>query len=149
MAEIHFYHLTSTPVERALPKLLEKALQGGFRSLVLMESEEKVEWMNNILWTYDPNSFLPHGSAKDGNAEEQPIYITASEENPTKANLLVITDGSELEVDESFNRVIDIFDGTNETATQKARARWKKYKDSGHALEYRQQNENGSWVKNA
>lgn len=149
MTEIHFYHLTSTPIERALPKLLEKAMQGGFRSLVLMESEDKAEWMNNILWTYDPNSFLPHGSPKDGNAEDQPVYITAGKENPNKATLLVITDGSEPAIGETIRRVIDIFDGRDETATTKARARWKKYKDNGHTLEYRQQSENGAWVKNA
>ncbi len=149
MTDIHFYHLTRTPLEQALPKLLEKAIQGGFRSVVLMESEEKVEWMNNILWTYDPNSFLPHGSMKDGNTELQPVYLTAKEENPNKANLLVITDSSELDLGRGFTRVIDIFDGNDETSIAKARMRWSKYKSEGHALEYRQQTENGSWVNGA
>lgn len=146
MTEIHFYHLTSTPLERALPKLLEKAVQGEFRSVVLMESEEKVEWLNNILWTYDPNSFLPHGSAKDGNPEQQPIYITASAGNPNKANLLIITDSSAVELSTGFDRVIDIFDGSDVATTAKARERWKKYKAEGHRLEYRQQTEDGRWT---
>ncbi len=110
-----------------------------------MESEEKVEWMNNALWTYDANSFLPHGSSKDGNAELQPVYLTTRQENLNNSTLLVITDSSELETDNGFSRVIDIFDGTNETTVAKARERWKKYKTLGHTLEYRQQTETGAW----
>lgn len=149
MAEIHFYHLTSTPLERVLPKLLEKAVQGGFRSIVRVESEEKAEWMNNMLWTYDPNSFLPHGSTKDGFVEQQPIYITSGEDNPNNANLLIVTDHSEFPSGAAYDRVIDIFDGSDIQLTTQARERWKKYKAAGHALEYRQQAENGSWIKNS
>jgi DNA polymerase-3 subunit chi len=145
MAEIQFYHLTSSPLERALPKLLEKALQGSFRAVVLMESEEKVEWLNNMLWSYDPASFLPHGSEKDGTPEQQPIYITTNIENPNDANLLVITDGLEPEISDKFIRVLDMFDGNNEEQVARARARWKQYKAAGNEITYRQQNENGSW----
>lgn len=113
--------------------------------MVLMESDEKVEWMNNILWVYDPNSFLPHGSEKDENPESQPIYLTAKFKNPNQANLAVVTDGSEIEQYGSFNRIIDIFDGTDTALTAKARERWKKYKALGLNLEYRQQTESGSW----
>src|SRR5437870_3857428 len=73
--KVQFYHLTATPLERALPKLLEKALAGGFRVLLVAESEERIEQLNQLLWTYDPGSFLAHGSRKDGHAEEQPILL--------------------------------------------------------------------------
>jgi len=75
MTAIQFYHLTATPLERALPKLLEKAVAGGFRTLLVDESDARVEQLNQLLWTYDAGSFLPHGSAKDGRAEEQPILL--------------------------------------------------------------------------
>lgn len=149
MTDIQFYHLTSTPLERALPKLLEKALQGGFRTLVLMESDDKVEAMNNQLWTYDPDSFLPHGTAMDGNGAAQPIFLTAKEEHPNHANLLVVTDGSELDFDANVKRVLDIFDGNDETATANARKRWKKYQGEGHQVSYIKQTATGSWEKQA
>ena len=38
MTEINFYHLTFSPLERALPKLLERTLEGGKRALVLAAS---------------------------------------------------------------------------------------------------------------
>ena len=79
MTTIQFYHLTATPLERALPKLLEKAYGGGFTTLLVADSEEYVEHLNQLLWTYDPGSFLPHGSVKDGNVEQQPILLVTAE----------------------------------------------------------------------
>ena len=149
MADIQFYHLLSTSLERALPKLLEKALAGEFRVLVRVESEARGEQLNTELWTYNPNNFLPHGTAKDGFAEEQPIYITAGQENPNNANLLVITDGSKPESFNGFTRMLDIFDGANDDSVTKARARWSQYKNEGHNLTYIKQTSAGGWEKMA
>ena len=40
-------------------------------------SDERVESLNAQLWTYKERGFLPHGSAKDGFAEDQPGWLTA------------------------------------------------------------------------
>lgn len=145
MTDIRFYHLTSTPLERALPKLLEKAREADFRVLVKTD-EETIEELNTALWTYDPASFLAHGSAKDGHGEEQPIYLTASNDNPNGAKLLAVTDGSQPDF-AGFERVLDLFDGSDETSVNAARARWKSYTDAGHELQYWQQTETGGWTK--
>ena len=147
--EVQFYHLLATPLERALPKLMEKALESGFRILILAESEEKTESLNRLLWTYNPNSFLPHGSGKDAHAERQPIYLTYKPENPNKADLLVVTDGSELDELSDFKRVLDIFDGADGDAVSAARKRWKAYKDAGHQLTYIKQTPKGGWQQMA
>ncbi|MCS5608435.1 MAG: DNA polymerase III subunit chi, partial [Alphaproteobacteria bacterium] len=93
MPEVGFYHLLHMPLERALPKLLEKALERGHRAIVLTGSKERAEDLNAALWTYEERSWLPHGSAGDGSPETQPIYLTAEEENPNGADILVAVDG--------------------------------------------------------
>lgn len=148
-ADIRFYHLTATPLERALPQLLEKALGAGFRSVVKVADAKMLDALNIQLWTYNPNSFLPHGSAIDGHAAEQPIYLTTGEENPNGARLLAVTDGSTPAAPESYERVLDLFDGSDETAVQEARKRWKSYKEAGHSLQYWQQTESGGWTQKA
>ena len=50
MAEIAFYHLTRTPLDQALPKLLGRVLAGGGRALVLCGSEERVAALDAALW---------------------------------------------------------------------------------------------------
>jgi DNA polymerase III subunit chi len=147
MTDISFYHLTSTSLDQALPKLLEKALQGGFRAVVRVASETEAERVNGLLWTYNPDTFLPHGTARDGHSALQPIFITAAEDNPNHATLLVITDAVQLESAEAFERVLDIFNGADEQEVDKARARWKHYASQEHTVSYIKQNASGGWEK--
>lgn len=152
MTEVAFYQLRTTRLESALPKILEKALAGGHRALVLSDSEERVAALNAALWTYDPDSFLPHGSARDGNAERQPILLatpSAEEANANAADLLVTVGGVEPATLERFARCLDIFDGTDEEALAAARRRWQARKAEGHAVTYWAQTEGGRWQKEA
>lgn len=141
---IQFYHLTTTPLERALPKLLERAISGGYRVLLAVESDERGEQLNQLLWTYDPGSFLPHGSDKEAQPEQQPILISTSTNPVNSSNLLMVTDGRCVKYS-GFERILDVFDGNDGVATTSARVRWKEYKDIGHELTYFSQNEQGGW----
>ncbi len=149
MTEIRFYHLTRKTLEQALPELLEKTLERGWNAVVMAGSVERVESLTQHLWTYRPDSFLPHGSAKDGSAELQPIWLTDQDDPaPNKARILLLTDGAQTARAGDYERVCEIFDGNDETAVASARARWKDYKTAGHTLSYWQQGERG-WTNTA
>lgn len=147
MSDIGFYHLVRSPLEKALPKLLEKVLESGARAVVMAGSEERVESLAVLLWTYHPNSFLPHGTARDGKPEVQPIWLTERDENPNGATILVLTDGASSEQVERYARCLEVFDGGDAEAVTRARERWRVYKDAGHNLTYWQQTESGGWEK--
>ncbi|MGE0714457.1 MAG: DNA polymerase III subunit chi [Alphaproteobacteria bacterium] len=149
MTDVGFYHLTRTPLERALPKLLEKAAASGRRAVVLAASPERVEALNALLWTYDPGSFLPHGSARDGRPADQPIWLTTADERPNGATLLVLVDGTSSARLSDYERCLDLFDGGDPEAVAAARDRWKAAKAVGHALTYWQQTDQGGWQKKA
>jgi DNA polymerase III subunit chi len=146
MTEIGFYHLLTTPLERALPRLLELGLKAGFRIVVLAGSAERVEHLAAALWSYDDASFLPHGSKRDGRPERQPVWLTDSDENPNRADMLVLTDGAGSARLAEYRRCLDLFDGNDETALAAARERWRRAKEEGHALTYWQQTATG-WAK--
>lgn len=139
MAEIGFYHLLSTPLERALPRLLERALAQGHRIVIRAASPERVDHLNALLWTYDEASFLPHGSARDGTPAAQPVWLSHRDDNPNDATMLVLTDGIEATDLAAFARCADLFDGSDEAAVEAARARWRRARDAGHILTYWQQ----------
>jgi len=147
MAKINFYHLTSSPVGKALPKLLEKVIATGVRVVVQAISDEKVQQLNRELWTYTTKVFLPHGSKEDGYADEQPIYLTAANENPNGATILAIVENAESMEMESFEKCLYMFDGNDTSQLQTARKRWKEYKESGFELIYWKQNPKGGWEK--
>ncbi|NTU76764.1 MAG: DNA polymerase III subunit chi [Alphaproteobacteria bacterium] len=143
MTEIRFYHLTRSTLEQALPELLEKTLERGWRAVVMAGSNERVEALTQHLWTYRQASFLPHGSAKDGNAPVQPVWLTSTDERPNDAEVLFLTDGATSDLLEKYARVCEIFDGNHDEAVAAARQRWKIYKDADHVLSYWQQGERG------
>ncbi len=145
MTDIAFYHLQNSPLEAVLPVLLEKTLGAGKRALVLAASDERVEALNALLWSHNPNGWLPHGSAKDGDAEDQPIWLSTDQENANAASFLFLTDGASSTDLETYERCFDLFDGRDPTAVDAARERWKSLKDTGHQLTYWQQNERGKW----
>ena len=149
MTEISFYPLLHTPLERALPKLIEKVLESGARAVIRTGSAERAEALNGALWTYDADSFVPHGTARDGNAPAQPVWITPDEENPNGADILVLTDGAESAEVASYRRCLEMFDGRDAAAVEAARLRWAAYKEAAHDLAYWQQTEAGGWEKKA
>ncbi len=149
MTEVRFYHLQRTALEQALPRLLEKTLERGWRAVVMAGSEERVEALNDRLWTYSRDSFLPHGSRRDGYAEHQPVWLTCAEENPNGANVLFLVDGAEPREIDAFELCCELFDGSDPAAVERARTHWRTWRAAGHAVTYWQQNANGSWERKA
>jgi DNA polymerase-3 subunit chi len=151
MSRVDFYHLQSKKLEDVLPKLLEKAYGVGKKAVVRVGNVERVEFLNGVLWTYDEQSFLPHGSKKDGAAAMQPIWLTADDDVPNEAEFLFLVDGANAESQEiaKFERVFNIFDGNSSEALEKARAFWKELKNQGVEVFYWQQSANGSWQQKA
>jgi DNA polymerase-3 subunit chi len=147
--EVNFYHLTRSSLEDALPRLLAKTLQAGERAVVMLGSPERVEALNTHLWTHGEDSFLPHGSARDGEADRQPVWLTHLDENPNGAAFLFVADRARSERIAGYKRCFELFDGRDEEAVADSRERWRAYKAAGHTLAYWQQTATGGWEKKA
>lgn len=147
--ELFFYHLDRRTLEDVLPTLLERSLARGWRAAVQAGNEERIEALNTLLWSYREDSFLPHGTARDGPAPAQPIYLTVTDENPNGAQVRFLVDGAEIADPEPYERVVVIFDGRDEEAVASAREQWQAAKTQGLAVSYWQQDENGRWHKKA
>jgi DNA polymerase-3 subunit chi len=147
MTDIRFYHLQQKKLEQALPEILAKALERRHRVAVKAGSRERLEALNGILWAYDPESFLPHGMARDGHEAEQPVWLSTEDDNPNQATVLVLVDGAASAAVEKFDLCCEIFDGNDPAVVLAARERWKDYKDKGFSLTYFQQDDAGKWQK--
>ncbi|AHJ65308.1 DNA polymerase III, chi subunit [Granulibacter bethesdensis CGDNIH4] len=147
MTKIGFYHLTRTGPEQALPQLLGRTLAAGERAMVLCGGPERVAALDTTLWLCPNPDWLPHGTARSGDAALQPIWLTAQDEAaPNGARFLFLIDGTASERLHDYTRVFDLFDGSNEDAVAAARLRWKQAQSAGHTLTYWQQGLRG-WEK--
>ena len=148
--DVWFYHLDRWPLERALPALLEKAVERGWRAAVQASSSQRVDALDAVLWTYDEVSFLPHGTTRDGDVELQPIVLTTGTENPNAAVIRFMVDGTEVLsalAESGYERVMLIFDGNDAEQRAGARRQWAELKKAGHSVAYWQQDGDGRWVK--
>ncbi len=149
MTEIRFYHLERQPMEKILPILVSKAYKNGHKILIKTETNQSVEKINALLWTFTQNSFIPHASEKDGHKPElQPIWITEKNENDNNADLIILVDKAESDLIDEFKLCCKIFNGNLDDVLQDARRSWKEYKDAGHETTYWQQGEKG-WEQKA
>ncbi len=142
---IQFYHLLSTRLEQAVPKLMQSALNANHRILLWCKDKAEEQRISDALWTQNPASFLPHGSATGAHATLQPIVLSAEESPANHPDLLAITHGAAPKNPDDYAKILDIFDGTNDDAVLAARERWKRYKGEGHKLQYIKQQPGGGW----
>lgn len=148
MTEVRFYQLGRRPLEEALAVMLERTLERSQRALVLAASNERVESLAEALWTYRENSFLPHGTAADGQAERQPIWLSTEPKNPNGAKVLFLLEGVEAPP-EDYDLVAVLFDGADAEQLARARRQWTGLKAAGHALSYWAEDAQGRWSKQA
>lgn len=147
MTEIRFYHLRTRTAEQALPEILLKALESGRRVVVKAADDSAATALSEYLWTYAADSFLPHGTAKDGHDPDQPVWITAGDDNPNNANVLITTGGAIPDMPEKYGLCCEMLEDSNPEGVAAARARWKTYKEQGFTLTYWQQTDRGGWEK--
>jgi DNA polymerase III subunit chi len=147
MAEYGFYHLTRTPMEQALPRLLGRVLAAEGRAVVLLASRERLDSLDAALWASADPDWLPHGTPATGHPSYQPIWLTTEDtEAPNGARYLFLLEGMTSTHLDAFDRVFDLFDGRDAEAVAAARERWRAAKAAGHALAYWQQGAKG-WEK--
>jgi DNA polymerase-3 subunit chi len=149
MAEVLFYHLTESTLEDALPGLLERSLQRGWRAVVQAGTEERRDALDAHLWTFRDDSFIAHASDREAWAEEQPVLLTTGEGNPNAAEIRFFVDGAEPADISPYARAVFLFDGHDATQLESARRHWQTMKSEGHDVTYWQQTPDKRWERKA
>ena len=152
MTETLFYHLERRALEEVLPGLLEKSLERGWRAMIRTDSSERSDALDNLLWTYDEQSFLAHAQSGDGDAQRQPVLITVEEENPNSAQILFCVGGAQPSDWRGtplaeLARIVLLFDGRDGRMLAGARAAWKEAKAAGHDVTYWKESPSGKFEK--
>jgi DNA polymerase-3 subunit chi len=148
VTDVAFYHLTRSDLLGALPALLGRTLAAGQRAVVCCGSAAGIAALDKALWECADPDWLPHGTAADGDAELQPIWLATDDAALNGARFLFLVQGAASERLGEFDRVFDLFDGRDPDAVAAARQRWREAKAAGHTLTYWQQGER-RWEKKA
>lgn len=146
--EVWFYHLERSRLEDALPLLLERALAAGWRAFVRSTETARLDFLDDHLWTFAEESFLPHGREDALSPERQPVLLGRSEIRANAAEALFLLDGADEPGDVAgVERVFVLFDGADTQAVAAERERWKALTAAGRAVAYWKQSPNGRWER--
>jgi DNA polymerase III subunit chi len=145
--QVDFYHLTQLPLERALPQIAEKVIATGGRLVIVAGEEAQRAKLDQLLWSFAPESFLPHGQAGGPDDARQPVLIAAAPEAANGARNIALVDGVWRDEALGFDRAFHFFD---EDRIREARLAWKGLAErEGVTRNYWKQNEAGRWEKAA
>ena len=149
MAEVLFYHLTESTLEDALPGLLEKSLERGWRVVVQTGSEERRDALDLHLWTFSDDSFLAHATDRESYRSDQPVLLTTGDENGNDAEIRFLVDGALAPGLDGYKRAVFLFDGHDQAQLERAREQWKQLKAASHQVTYWQQTPGRRWERKA
>ncbi len=134
-----FYYLTRTPLDRALPAIAERVLASGARLAIVADDAEMLGHLDQHLWVYRPDSFLPHGQTGD-----QPVLLCRADAVPSGYANIAYVDGLWRDPASGTARVFYFFTGD---ALDQARAAWRALAATDVERRYWKQDEAGRWVE--
>ena len=138
---VNFYHLDRSPIERVLPNICQSLLGSGERVLIVA-GEEALGRLDEQLWTWSRDSFLPHGRERP---ESQPILLAAEPVAANGARAVALADGIWRDEARGFERAYFLF---GDGGLDGARDLWRRLKaQEGVERRYWKQDEDGRWVQ--
>lgn len=150
MGAAFFYQLSRKPLEATLPLLLGKALDAGWRCLVISPHRARLEALDKQLWQGRPTDFLAHGLAGDKHAPDHPVLLSTDHSGENQAACAMCIDGAPVlpEQVQTYQRTCILFDGSNDQDLNTARSQWKMLTDAGCAAQYWSE-DSGNWQMKA
>jgi len=136
MPQVDFYILqTPNPLEkeRLACKLAEKAWQQNYRVFIYAESSTHAQQLDNLLWTFRQDSFVPHEILMDSVQPTMPIYIGYGSRIATEMTALINLTDTVPDFFFQYQRIAEIVENT-ETAKSLGRERYRFYRDKGLEL---------------
>ncbi len=140
MTKIDFYLLDNDEAqerERTACRLADKAFRQGHRVYMHTDYEADARHLDQLLWTFSPGSFIPHGLHSSNIDPDIPVCLghgTSASPPAGFDDVLISLADSVPEFFSRFERVAEIV-GTGETDKQQARERYRFYRDHGYELQ--------------
>jgi DNA polymerase-3 subunit chi len=117
-------------------RLTEKAYLRDLRIVILSDSIDDARALDDLLWTFNDRSFIPHQLCVDGQSMDPSakVYLTAAAAASPSADLLVNLAARLPDQWERYSRIAEIIDADDERR-RLGRERFKAYRDLKVPLE--------------
>ena len=139
MTQIEFYSVDSDTKAAPFPHLAEvvkRAYRKGQNVFVHAQDRRQAEAVDELLWTQDSKSFLPHQLVDEDPDTRPPIEIGFGQDPTIRPDVLI---NLASEVPLFFSRFHWVFEYAygDEESKEHARSRFKFYRKRGYPLNHR------------
>ena len=144
--QVDFYLLqpdSDLTKELLLCRIVEKAYKLGHKIFIFCASQEYAHNLDELLWTYKPDSFLPHNLQGEGPEPPPPIQIGYTTEPRGFTDILINMSPIYPGFCKKFSRIIEIVDN-DISSKEKSRALYRDYKKQGFNLKTHEINNTSS-----
>ena len=137
MTEVLFVQATVSRMEMRACEIAEHTYAQGQRLQIIAANEEQASRLDDLLWTYKPDNFVPHGLWKSmDNESAQPVVITTRKERVPGIASLLTMDYCPVEMVQQFSKVIHVVVADNQERLEASRRYWTLLKDAGFSLRH-------------
>ena len=136
MTQVDFYILPATEPEAQLNfvcRLTEKALRKGHHIYIQAQNEAQAKALDQLLWEFRPDSFIPHLLVGDDNVEGVPVAIGHTDDCAHHHDVMINLCSHVPDHFSRFERVAEIV-FQQENLLKAKRDDWRFYKERGYAL---------------
>ncbi|GAB4276981.1 MAG: DNA polymerase III subunit chi [Deferrisomatales bacterium] len=137
MSIVAFHEVKGPRWELALCRLVEAAYGRGERLYLWADSEAAARRLDDLLWTFRDEAFVPHGLWQGEARLEEPVAVGWQAGNPNGATCLVLARDAAPEEVAGFPRVLDLAPVDVPELRQAARARYRAFRDAGFDVSFR------------
>ncbi|EKD54944.1 MAG: hypothetical protein ACD_60C00031G0002 [uncultured bacterium] len=133
MPKVDFYILSDTVCFPFACRLIEKIYKQNHRIYVHAENQSDAHTLDELLWTYRDDSFLPHNLYGEGPEPVPPIQIGFNVTPEKHRDVLINLSNAVPPFYTQFMRVLELV-ARNQTAEEKGRERYRFYRAEGFAI---------------
>lgn len=134
MTRVDFYVVSEAGEEARLTvaaRLVDKALSRGHRLYINAQTEQQARRLDEVLWTFRPESFIPHALVcDDSNAA---VVIGWGQEPSNHDDVLINLEYTAPVFFSRFLRVAEVVT-QDEKSLAALRCAWRFYRDRGYPL---------------
>ncbi|HFD81098.1 MAG TPA: DNA polymerase III subunit chi [Gammaproteobacteria bacterium] len=136
MTEVDFYILGEDAAQARLRfacRIADKAYRLGKQVHIHTESARQTRELDDLLWTFQQNSFVPHARYQDAGEQPPPVLLAHDAEPPSAGEVLINLAPEVPLFFSRFERVAEVVDTDAETR-RRGRARYSFYRERGYPL---------------
>ncbi len=148
--EINFYqvsNLIENGIAKSVAPLLLKVLEEKKKTLIYSKDTTLINALDNGLWSFGKNKFIPHVTIFDQEFEpkNQPIFLTNQEENHNQADYLLLFDEATTKFISNFSRIFYFYDDSKAALAKNIAANYQAVTNNFNS--YKKDPASQKWIK--